>query len=323
MKKIIVTLLASLLLTTLFSGCGDKSDANEKISIVCTIFPQYDWVRQILGDKAGEMELTLLLDNRIDLHNYQPSVDDIVKISSCDFFIYVGGESDEWVEDALAEATNKKMVVINLLEVLGEAAKEEEIVEGMEEEDEEDGEEEGEVEYDEHVWLSLRNAQVFCQHIADALISLDEANANTYQANLNVYLGELAALDGEYQAALGAAPVRVLLFGDRFPFRYLVDDYGLDYYAAFPGCSAETEASFQTIIGLAERVDELDLHTSMVTESADQSIAQTIRDNTASKNQQILVLDAMQSVTASEVSGGATYLSIMRGNLEVLKEALK
>ena len=320
MKKCTVIILALLMLTLpLMSGYSGKDDG--RLKVVCTVFPQYDWVREILGDRAGDIEPTLLLKNNIDLHSYQPTVDDMVKISSCDLLIYVGGASDGWVADALKEAKNKNMTVINLMDVLGHALKEEEFVEGMEDCDADDGED-GEAEYDEHVWLSLRNARIFCPVITSALSALDSDNAGEYQDNMTAYVEKMLALDAEYQAAADAAAVKTLLFGDRFPFRYLVDDYGLDYYAAFPGCSAETEASFKTIINLAEKVDELGLKTVMVTESSDKSIAQTIINNTAAKNQRILVLDAMQSVTANDVKRGTTYLSIMESNLGVLKEAL-
>jgi len=264
------------------------------------------------------MKLTQLLNGRVDLHNYQPSVDDIVKISACDLFIYVGGESDKWVGEALKSATNPNMIVINLLDALGNKAKIEEALEGMEEEDADDEEN-----YDEHVWLSLKNAIFFCSVIADALSSLDAENAGKYKGNLDAYAGRLAALDAEYQAFADSSPVRTLLFGDRFPFRYLTDDYGLKCYAVFSGCSAETEAGFDTVIRLASKADELGLKTIIVTESSDQSIAKAIKNNTVGKNQQILVLDAMQSVTLSDIQNGATYLTVMESNLNILKEALK
>ena len=330
MKRFIMAAIIFLLaLAITFSGYGETT-SNEKISIVCTTFPQYDWVRQILGYESDNVDMTLLLDSRIDLHNYQPSVDDIVKISTCDLFIYVGGESDGWVDRVLSKAINEDMVVINLLDTLGTAAKTEEIIKGMEKQHEDEDHmhqnEEAhadETEYDEHVWLSLKNAQAFCAAIADALSSLDADNTEVYQSNLIAYIEKLSALDSEYQAATNAAPVKTLLFGDRFPFRYLVDDYGLNYHAAFAGCSAETEASFDTIIILAGKVDELNLRNIMVTESSDRSIANTIRNNTTGKNQQILVLDAMQSVILTDVQNGTTYLSIMESNLNILIEALK
>jgi zinc transport system substrate-binding protein len=327
MKRFSILLLAVLLLLpiSMLSGCNQKV-SNDKISVVCTIFPQYDWVRQILGDKADNIELTLLLDKKVDLHSYQPSVEDIAKISACNLFIYVGGESDQWADDVLPEAINKEMVVINLLDILGDAAKAEEIIVGMEEEDhdhEDEEDHEGEAEYDEHIWLSLKNAQILCTAIANAVSSLDADNAAIYQSNLTAYNEKLSALDSEYQTAADDAPVKTLLFGDRFPFRYLVDDYSLDYYAAFIGCSAETEANFTTIIFLAQKADELGLKNIMVTESSDGSIAKTIINNTTGKNQKILVMDAMQSVTKSDVQNGTTYLSVMENNLNILKEALK
>jgi len=327
MKRYTAILLALILPAVILFGCGQSPQQEEtnKLSIVCTIFPQYDWARQILGDQAGNVNLALLFNNRADLHNYQPSVPDIAMISTCDLFIYVGGESDGWVDDALAQASNPDMLAINLLEELGDAAKEEEFLEGMEEnhDHDDDHDDEDKVDYDEHVWLSLKNAQVFCAAIADALAALDPVNAGVYQDNLAGYSAKLSALDAEYQAAMDAAQMKSLLFADRFPFRYLVDDYDLTYDAAFAGCSAETEASFDSIARLAKRVDEWGLHTVMVTESADQSIARTVIDSTAGKNQQILVLDAMQSVTMNDLQGGTTYLSIMKSNLAVLIEALK
>ena len=319
-----ITIVFLLILTTALSGCTqNERETERKTSVVCTVFPQYDWVSQILGDNADDVELTLLLNKRIDLHNYQPSVDDIIKISTCDLFIYIGGESDKWVDDALKDATNKDMIVISLLEMLGDAAKAEEIIEGMEE-DLDDADDNGEeIEYDEHVWLSLRNAQIFCSAITNALSSLDAENAGTYRSNLALYNEKLSAFDSDYKAALNDAPVDTLLFGDRFPFRYLVDDYGLNYYAAFAGCSAETEASFETIIFLAKRMDELGLKTIMVTESSDKRIAETIIRESQGADIQVLVLDSMQSVAKSDVTNGTTYLSIIESNLNVLKEALK
>ena len=316
MKKIgIFVLLFALLLTA--CGNGGTSKSEDRLQIVATVFPQYDWVRQILGEQ--EADVTLLLDNGVDLHSYQPTADDILTISNCDLFLYVGGESDGWVEDVLAQATNKDMVAINLLDALGSSAKEEEVVEGMEADEEE---EEGTA-YDEHIWLSLKNAGTLCQTIADALCKLDADHADTYRANVAAYQQQLAALDGEYQAAVDGAKQKTLLFGDRFPFRYLADDYDLNYYAAFSGCSAETEASFETITFLAGKVDELQLHTVLTLDGSDQKIAQTIIDNTQSKDQQILSMDSMQSVTATRVVDGASYLDIMKSNLTALQAALE
>ncbi|MDO4566964.1 MAG: metal ABC transporter substrate-binding protein, partial [Oscillospiraceae bacterium] len=204
------------------AGNGGNAD-DDKLSIVATIFPEYDWAREIVGDTES-VELTLLLDSGVDLHSYQPTAEDIIRISTCDLFIYVGGESDDWVEGALREAANEDMTVICLLDVLGDAVKTEETVEGMQEEHEhEDGEDhEHEEAVDEHVWLSLKNAELFCAHIASELERLDSANAAAYAANAEAYMAELAALDAQYEEAVDAAAGKTLLFGDRFPFRYLV-----------------------------------------------------------------------------------------------------
>ena len=328
MKKITALLLALFMLVGALAGCGKQNDTNQtdKLSIVTTIFPEYDWVREILGDKADNAEITMLLDNGVDLHSYQPTADDIVKISDCDLFIYVGGESDEWVEDALRNAANGNMKVINLLEVLGDSVKTEEIVEGMQEaeHEHEDAEEhEHEEEADEHVWLSLKNAKMLVRVISKALQELDPDSKDIYAANADTYVKKLSALDAEYQAAVDAASNKTILFGDRFPFRYLVDDYGLRYYAAFVGCSAETEAGFETISFLAKRVDELKLPCVLTIEGAQHKIAETIVRNTTAKNQRVLTMDSMQSTTSKDVKNGTTYLSVMEKNLSVLKEALR
>ena len=327
MKKYLSLFIAAILMVGSLTACGSgtKTDVQTKdtLSIVATIFPEYDWVQNILGDNLAGAEVTMLLDNGVDLHSYQPTADDILKISTCDLFIYVGGESDEWVEDALQEATNKDMVVINLLDVLGDRVKEEELIEGMEPEEEEAEEEEEGPEYDEHVWLSLKNTSYLVNVLSDAIQTIDAANAETYKNNAEVYMEKLDALDKEYQSAVSETNVTTLLFGDRFPFRYLVDDYGLTYYAAFVGCSAEIEASFETITFLAQKVDELSLHTVMTIEGTNHRIAETIVQNTQTKDQQILTMDSMQSTTSRDVQNGSTYLSIMEGNLEVLREALK
>ena len=325
MKKIISILLILILSVGCLSACGSgKGSGDGKLRIVATIFPEYDWVKSILGDRAADAELTLLLDNGVDLHSYQPTAEDILTISDCDLFIYVGGESDRWVDDALRNPVNKNRIVINLMDVLGSAVKEEEIVPGMQEEehdhdhedgdhddhedgdhDHEDGDhdhdhEEG-PEYDEHVWLSLRNAAVIVKSLSESVQKLDPDHAETYRKNTEEYLAKLNALDGQYKAAVDAASVKTLLFGDRFPFRYMTDDYNLTYYAAFVGCSAESEASFETIAFLSEKVDELSLRSVITIEGTDHRIAETIIRNTKTKDQQILVLDSLQSAKAEDI----------------------
>ena len=342
MKKSLPILLASFLMGVGLSACSATSLNNDKLEIVTTIFPEYDWTREILGKNPANAEVTMLLDNGVDLHSYQPTAQDIVKISGCDLFIYVGGESDEWVGRALEQSTNKDMVVINLLESLGDKVKEEEVKEGMQGEEEHDHghddhdhdeeehdhdhdheEEEEEVEYDEHVWLSLKNASAICETIEKGIEKIDPANASTYKENLASYKAKLNSLDADYKAAVDASAIKTLVFGDRFPFRYMVDDYGLDYYAAFVGCSAETEASFETSVFLAGKIDELGLHSVLTIEGNDHRIAETVVANTAAKNQKILTMNSLQSTTSRDVTNGTSYLTVMTENLNTLKEALK
>lgn len=332
MKKSLPILLASFLMGAGLSACSAPSLNNDKLEIVTTIFPEYDWTREILGKNPANAEVTMLLDNGIDLHSYQPTAQDLIKISDCDLFIYVGGESDEWVERALEQSTNKDMVVINLLESLGDKVKEEEVKEGMQEEDEHDHdhedhdhdhEDEEEVEYDEHVWLSLKNASAICETIEKGIEKIDPANASTYKENLASYKAKLNSLDTDYKAAVDASAIKTLVFGDRFPFRYMVDDYGLDYYAAFVGCSAETEASFETVVFLASKIDELGLHSVLTIEGNDHRIAETVIANTTAKNQKILTMNSLQSTTSRDVTNGTSYLTVMTENLNTLKEALK
>ena len=328
-SKIMALALSSLIVP--FCASCNTTGSGDKMSIVTTIFPEYDWVMNILGDKKDNADVTLLLDNGIDLHSYQPTPKDIVTISKCDLFIYVGGESDEWVDDALKQAINKDMKVINLMETLGDAIKEEEVIEGMEEEDHdhEEGEdhdhdhEEEEVEYDEHVWLSLKNAEVIVKEIGKSLSVIDKENADYYNGNVTTYVNKLKDLDSRYDVAVKAGTKDTLLFADRFPFRYLVDDYNLKYYAAFVGCSAETEASFETIKFLANKVDELGLNVILKIESSDGGIASTVKDATTNKNQTIMTMDSLQSASTKEYKAGRNYLSVMEQNLTVLKEAVK
>lgn len=343
---LIICLTAGML-----AGCGEKKAAGNpagheekyetekkenRLRIVCTIFPQYDWTKQILGDLADETDLILLMKNGADMHSYQPTVWDMAAVADADLFIYVGGISDFWVEAALKNAKNQDMKALNLLEVLEQELLEEEHVEGMqaerghdhEEHEAEAGEESGEdhgheLEYDEHIWLSLKNAVRSCEAITDALCELDVKNKVQYEKNEKAYVSQLQALDREYQTVSDQAECPVLLFGDRFPFRYLTEDYGLAYYAAFAGCSAETEASFGTITYLANKAKELKLPVVFFIDGSDRRIAQTIAGNTRSDHvPEVRMLDSMQSVSEEDIENGENYLSVMERNLEALREAL-
>ena len=325
-KAIAIITVLSMVLFCL-AGCGSQSEPSAEaapegsggLKIVTTIYPAYDWVMNILGDNPAGAEVILLTDNGVDLHSYQPTAEDIMNITTADLFVYVGGESDSWAEDAI-KSSGESFTAVNLLESLGDSAKEEEIVEGMEADEHEH---EGGPEYDEHVWLSLRNASSLVDSITSALSQADPENSETYIANAAAYKEKLAALDAEYEKAVSSAPVKTLLFGDRFPFRYMTDDYDIDYYAAFVGCSAETEASFETVTFLANKLDELGLKSVMTIEGSDQKLANTIIKTSSSGDQQILTLDSIQSVTDEDIANGNDYLAKMTSNLEVLKEALK
>lgn len=316
LKKHLCTLFAALTaLTLLFaSGCDFSSDG--KLHIVCTIFPQYDWVRE-LTKGVQNVEITLLEDSGADLHNFQPSAADKVSILNSDLFVYTGGESDDWAR-TLLENAEKDVRSLDLIEALGERALTEE--EGIEESGGHDHEHEDET--DEHIWLSVQNAQVLVSAIQEELCAVDEENAALYQSNAASYLAELSALDEAFEETVSSAKRSVLVFADRYPFRYLAHDYGLTCYAAFSGCSAESEASFATILALVKHVEENALPYVMVLENSTQGIAKQVIDNTKSKDQGILVLNSLQSVTREDIGNGATYLGLMKEDLAVLKTAL-
>ena len=435
MKKILILLFVVVFAAVGMLGCRQEEVAQESgeqvleeveeieeesFVIVAATFPQYDWTRQILGSRVESVELILLQGTAIDLHNFQPTVSDIATISTADLFIYGGGKSDGWVEDALRNAINEELITINLMSVLEERG--ELILLGHDhhhhhdhdhhhghdhhhdhdddcdddhhhdhgdscddghdhhydhgdscDDEHEHHHDHGDScdddhdhhhdhsdscdddhhhdhddscdddyhhhdhdddcdddhhhhhhddEYDEHIWLSLRNAKVLSEAIAEALSVMDPGNAEYYYSNLENYLEKLTALEEAFQDMIDEASKSLLVFGDRFPFRYLMNDYHICIYAAFPGCAAETEASFSTIIQLVGIVDEYHLEHIMVIDGSDFSIAETIRDHTQAGNQEILVLDSMQSVTFADVDAGVTFLSIMESNLEVLRTAL-
>ena len=322
LKKTVSLFLTVLLLAACLAGCGgagSPSGGEHAPHIVVTVFPLYDWILRILGEDPAGARVTLLLDNGVDLHSFQPTAKDILAVSTCDVFVCVGGESDKWAEDVLKEASNKDMIVLRLLPALGDLAREEELAEGMQPEDDRDPAEEEGPEYDEHIWLSLRNAAFLTGVLAEALGKADPEHADLYAANAAAYEEELLSLDAEYAAAVDTAEFDTLLFADRFPFLYLTEDYGIGYYAAFLGCSAETEASFETIAFLAGKVDELGLPAVLTIEGTDHRIAETVVRTAKAENVKILTLDSMQSATGKS---GESYLAAMRRNLEVLKAAL-
>ena len=348
MKKFsFCSLVCAIFVAALFSlfACGDapksKIAKESKLSIVATIYPEYAWAKEILGSRFNSVKLELLMKNGVDLHSYKPTAQDIAKIASADMVIYVGGESDEWIEKALEATPKKGRSEINLMKVLGDRVKAEEVIEGMdgsetknerrETRDEHHAEEhehhhhdhDEDVENDEHVWLSLKNAEIIVQKIAAEIAKLDSAHATVYTQNVNAYVAKIQSLDNDYRATVESAARKTVLFGDRFPFRYLVDDYGLKYYAAFVGCSAESEASFETIAFLANKMDSESLPSIFIIENGNEKIAKAVlAASKNSKNAQILTINSMQSISEKQIDEGADYLSIMKSNLENLKKAL-
>ena len=356
MKKIafiaILFFASAFTLTACDTESGKKDSTPKKISVVATIYPQYDWLKNILGERADSVDLKLLIKNGTDLHSYKPSAQDIATIAKADLVVYVGGESDEWIEKALEATPKEGRIAMNLMKALGDRVKEEEVVEGMQVEEEtkderrktkENAEEHHEhdkvtepaeaisehhyheeVENDEHIWLSLKNAWILVNALAQSLSKVDSANSSIYTANAVLYNAKLWEMDKEFATAVSDASQKTVLFGDRFPFRYLVDDYGIKHYAAFVGCSAESEASFETVTFLAGKMDSLQLPAIFTIDGSNGKIARAILEASKnSKNAQVLTLNSMQSVTDEQIKAGVDYLSIMRDNLEVLKKALK
>ena len=329
MKKI-YSLACAIFVAALFAlvACNDAPQNNttkeSKLSVVTTIFPEFSWAKSILGDQTNSVDFALLIKNGIDLHSFKPTAQDIAKIASADMVIYVGGESDEWIEKALEATPKKGRTEINLMKVLGDRVKAEEVVEGMQaEEEHEHHHHDEEVENDEHVWLSLKNAEIIVNKIAEELSKLDAAHATVYKQNADAYIAQIQSLDKEYREAVNGAARKTVLFGDRFPFRYLVDDYGIKYYAAFVGCSAESEASFETIAFLAGKMDAESLPVIFTIENSNDKIAKAVlAASKNSKSAQILSINSMQSITEAQIAGGIDYLSLMKSNLDVLKKAL-
>ena len=313
--------LCSLFLILNFTSCqkkssgADQASSEGKIKVLATIFPAYDWAKNLTVG-CDSVYVDLLLKDGVDMHSFQPSAADIVKISTADIFIYVGGESDAWVENALKNAGNDKMIVINLMDKLKGFIKQEEVVEGMQQTEGGHEDHDEEIENDEHVWLSLNNAIASSNEIARALMEKDEAHSSIYMANLVFYVDKLAALKQEYANSFGE---KTIIVCDRYPFLYLTDEFGIKYYAAFNGCSAESEASFDTIAFLSVKLHELKSPSVFVTESSDKKIAKTVISSAGIKDCKIIALDSMQSTTLKQAQKGKNYYDVMRANLEALK----
>ena len=328
MIKRLFALLLGLSLVATSAGCAQKTATGSAgIQVVCATAPLYDWTRQITKGTTST-EQKLIIGKGTDLHSFQPSAADIIAIKNADVLIYVGGESDGWIRDALKETLNKDQKVVCLMDVLKDSIVEEEVVEGMQGEDEHDHEDHDEhdekdhhheeaPEYDEHVWMSLRLAAKSCKAIEEAIASVAKDDASKFKANLDEYLSKLDALDKQYEEMVKGARLDTMVVADRYPFRYLAEDYKLKYSAAFVGCSAETEASFETVKFLADKIKALDSKTILTIENSDGKIAKTVIETSGKTDVKIEALDSMQSCGED-----LDYLSVMTGNLEKLKAAL-
>lgn len=309
----IISAAALLLTSGCTSGTAEKSD-DGKISVVTTIFPQYDFARQIGGDK---IELTMLVTPGGESHAYEPTPQDMVKVKNCDVFICVGGESDVWANSILEAIDTENIQIVNMMDCVETV--EEEHKEGMEDHEHDEDCHHDEAEYDEHVWTSPKNAMAISQSIGEAFIAADSANADYYSQNLESYLAELKALDDDFQKVVDSAVRKTLIFGDRFPFRYFVESYGLDYYAAFPGCSTETDVSASVMSFLINKVKEENIPVVYYIEFSARKIADTICDETGAE---ALLFHSCHTVSKEDFDNGATYVSLMRENLENLKKGL-
>ena len=323
MKKVLTMVFLGCLL---LSGCGQKAAPADpdRLQIVTTVFPAYDFARAAAGDRA---EVTLLLPPGAESHSYEPTPADILAVRDCDLFIYLGGESDAWVDTILeaVEPTGTVMKMVDCVELL-----EEEEVEGMQSlpghdhdhgdlDDHEDHDLGRVKEYDEHVWTSPRNAEAITLAVGEQLAALDGEHAAAYRENAAAYGAELRRLDGEFAAFFASLPERTIVFGDRFPLRYFAEEYGLDYYAAFPGCSTQTEPSAATIAFLTDKVRAEGISTVWYIEFSNHLVADSIAEATGTKT---AMFHTCHNVSKAELEGGATYVSLMEGNLAALGENL-
>lgn len=345
MKKIILALILILTLSVMLVSCANDTATNSDATtdttknIITTTFYQYDFVQNILGD-TDTITLTLLNDTGTDIHSFEPTTKDIVDILNCDLFVFNGGVSENWVYDIINSSENKNLNYLELMSYVD--TKNIQIVEGMEvddhdhdhegEIDEDDHDHESEIdeddheseidELDEHIWLSIKNSIELVNVLTDAICDIDSENTDIYRENAQNYINQLEQLDASYAQVVNDATNNIIVVADRFPYRYLVDDYGIEYCAAFDGCSSETNASFSTITFLATKLDENNLHYVITTENSTQDIAKSVISATTQKDQEILELNSMQTISLDDINNGVNYIDLMTQNLETLKLAL-
>lgn len=319
-KKVISICIILVFVLSFTASCTTTEKQSETMKIVAAAFPEYDWTKQIIGDQKTikPVELSLLADNGVDIHSFQPSAADVAKIIDCDIFIYNGGEADKWVSEVLKNAANKDILVIKLIDAVDLLYNED-----HEEHDHgDDDHSEHDHMIDEHIWLSLNNAVKLCDYITDKISSVIVENAEIYRENNKVYTDKIKTLDAQFKEKIDNNKTNTVVFADRFPFRYLFADYNIKYYSAFDGCSAEVGANFDTPIFLAKKVDEFDLQKIVVLEGSKDSIASVVIDNTNGKNQTVLALNSLQSITKEQLKDGKHYFDVMKKNLELLGQAL-
>lgn len=316
-KRTVCLVLCLAAFLSALCGCAPQKKDNG-FDIICTVFPIYDWVRECLGDIEG-VSVSLLVDSGTDPHSYNATAEDIAVIASCDMLIYVGGESDGWVESALSNVAKNAPKGVRLFDLM-----EDRVHHGHDHGEVcEDTEHHSESAYDEHVWLSLKNASMLTERIAGMIAESLPEKAEAIKSNARAYTDTIKALDKELEDAVSLSERSTLLFADRFPFKYLTEDYGIDYFAAFSGCSADSEASFETVIRLTQKLNELDLPYVLVLEASDMRLADTVISGSEKKNAEILTLDSMQSISAGDITDkGISYIEIMKSNVSVLKKAL-
>ena len=313
MKRLTAIILSMALLAVLLCGCkaDNDNDDDSKLNVVTTIFPPYDFIRQIGGSNVN---VSMLLKPGTESHNYDPTPQDIIKIQDADLFVYVGGESDEWVRDILEADDKQPKKVVALTDCVDTV--QEDITTGMTVEEKSDSDK---TEYDEHVWTSPKNALTISRKLAEALGELDGKNKSVYEKNMLDYARDLSALDNDFCEAVSKAKNKTLIFADRFPMRYFADVYGLGYFAAFAGCSSDMEPSAATISFLIDKVREKKIPVVFTIEFSNGKIADTICEATGAKK---LEFHSCHNVSQKMFDDGATYISIMRNNLKNLKEAL-
>lgn len=320
MKKILIFAMCLVMAFT-FVSCADITSADDgKLDIVCTSFAPYDWIKNIIKNSEN-VNLTLLNGKGTDIHSYEPSAEDIINISGCDILIAVGGAGDKWALDAAS--VSDETVAVSLLGLAGFHEDYGELLSHDHDSECDHSHVDSAETADEHIWMSIKNAVFFAEEIAEIICSKDEENSELYKSNLENYVNLLNQLDNEYEKAVSSSPKPVMVVADRFPFLYLTNDYGIECFAAFPGCSADTDASPETVIRLSEAVDEHNLSFVAVTENTTGKTAKAVIENTKEKNQETVVINSMQAVSEKDMEKGATYIGIMEQNLDAIKMLLE